>query len=75
MRCAIPKAYILDITTYKMHVLSCSYYKIRINISKTLTGTYEGVYSYVFMYTRMYVCMYVCMYNKNITSHARDRHL
>ena len=35
MRCGIPNAYILDITIYKMHVLLCSYYTIRILISKT----------------------------------------
>jgi len=48
MRCGIPNAYILDITMYKMHVSLCSYYTIRIPISKTLTGTYEGGYTYVF---------------------------
>ena len=48
MRCGIPNAYILDITMYKMHVSLCSYYTIRILISKTLTGTYEGGYTYVF---------------------------
>jgi len=31
-----------------MHVSLCSYYTIRILISKTLTGTYEGGYTYVF---------------------------
>jgi len=31
-----------------MHVSSCSYYTIRILISKILTGTYEGGYAYVF---------------------------
>ena len=39
MRCGIPNAYILDITMYKMHVSLCSYYTIRILVSKTLTGT------------------------------------
>jgi len=48
MRCGIPNAYILDITMYKMYVSLCSYYTIRILISKTLTGTYEGGYTYVF---------------------------
>ena len=48
MRCGIPNGYILDITMYKMHVSFCSYYKIRVLISKTLTGTYEGGYVYVF---------------------------
>jgi len=38
MRCGIPDAYILDKTMYKMHVSLCSYYTIRILISKTLTG-------------------------------------
>ena len=38
----------LDITMYKMHVSLCSYYTIRIPISKTLTGTYEGGYMYLF---------------------------
>jgi len=47
MRCEIPNAYILDKTMYKMHVLLCSYYTIRILISKTLTGTCEGGYTYV----------------------------
>jgi len=48
MRCGIPNAYILDKTVYKMHVSLCSYYTIRILISKTLTGAYEGGYAYVF---------------------------
>ena len=48
MRCGIPNAYILDITMYKMHVSFCSYYAIRILISKTLTSTYEGSHTYVF---------------------------
>jgi len=42
MLCGIPNAYILDKTMYKMHVSLCSYYAIRILISKTLTGTYGG---------------------------------
>jgi hypothetical protein len=42
MRCWIPNAYILDIAMYKMDVSLCSYYTIRIFISKTLTGTCEG---------------------------------
>jgi len=37
---------------YKMHVLLCSYYTIRILISKTLTRTYEGGYT---MYLRCVV--------------------
>jgi len=48
MRCGIPKAYILDMTMYKMHVSLCSYCTIRIPTSKTLTGTYEGGYTCVF---------------------------
>ena len=48
MRCGIPNAYILDKTMYKMHVSLCSYFTIRILISKTLTGTYERGYTYVF---------------------------
>jgi len=44
----IPNAYILDVTMYKMRVSFCSYYTIRIPISKTLTGTYERGYTYVF---------------------------
>ena len=48
MHCGIPNAYILYIIMYKMHVSSCSYYTIRILISKILTGTYEGGYAYVF---------------------------
>ena len=48
LRCEIPSACILDITMYKMHVSLCSYYTIRILISKTLSGTYEGGYTYVF---------------------------
>jgi len=47
MRCGIQNAYILDKTMYKMHVSLCSYYTIRILISKTLTGKYEGGYVYV----------------------------
>jgi len=52
MRCAIPNAYILDITMYKMHVSLCSYCTVRIFISKTLTGTREGGYT---MYLRCVV--------------------
>ena len=48
MRCGIPNVYILNITMFKMHVSLCSFYTIRILISKTLTGTYEGGYAYVF---------------------------
>ena len=48
MRCGIPNAYSLDKTMCKMHVSLCSYYTIRILISKTLTSTYEGGYTYVF---------------------------
>ena len=48
MRCGIPNTYILDITVYKMYVSLCSYYTVRILISKTLTDTYEGGYTYVF---------------------------
>ena len=46
--CGIPNAYILGKTMYKMYVSLCSYYTIRILISKTLTGTYEGGYACVF---------------------------
>jgi len=46
--CATAAPYILDKTMYKVHVSLCSYYTIRILISKTLTGTYEGIYAYVF---------------------------
>jgi len=45
MRCGIPNACILDITTCKMHVSFCSYCTIRILISKTLAGTYEGIHT------------------------------
>ena len=69
MRCGIPNAYILDITMYKMHVSLCSYYTIRILISKTLTGTYEGGYKYVFEmflqnfgYCYIYICIYIYVY-------------
>jgi len=55
VRCGIPNTYILDITMYEMHVSLCSYYTIRILISKTLTGKYVGGYTCVFMYTPMYV--------------------
>jgi len=48
MCCGIPNAYILDKTVYKMHVSLCSYYTIRILISKTVTGAYGGGYTYVF---------------------------
>jgi len=43
MRCGIPNANIIDITMYKMHVSFCSYYTIRILVSKTSAGTYEYV--------------------------------
>jgi len=62
MRCGIPDAYILDYTMYKMHVSLCSYYTIRIIISKTLTGTYEGGYAYVFktcFYRTLEIVIYV----------------
>jgi len=48
MSCGIPNAYILDI----LHMSLCSYYTIRILISKTLTRTYEGGYT---MYLRCVV--------------------
>ena len=35
-RCEIPNACILDITMYKMYVSLCSYFTIRVLISKTL---------------------------------------
>jgi len=62
MRCGIPNAYILDITLYKMHVSLCSYYTIRILISKTLTSTYEGGYMYVFemcFYRTLEIVIYI----------------
>jgi len=36
MICGIPNAYILDKTMYKMHVSLCSYYTLRLLISKTI---------------------------------------
>jgi len=39
MRCGIPNAYIRDKTVYKLYVSLCSYYTIRMLISKTLTDT------------------------------------
>jgi len=54
-RCGILNAYIIDITMYKMHVSFCSYYTIRILISKTLTGTYEGGYVGTRVYLRCVV--------------------
>ena len=45
-----------------MHVSLCSYYTIRILISKTLTGTYEGGYTYVFemcCYRALYIVIYI----------------
>jgi len=48
MCCGIPNAYILDIIIYKMHVSLCSYYTIRLLISKSLAGMYEESYTYVF---------------------------
>ena len=65
MRCGIPNANILDITMYKMHVSLCSYYTIRILISKTLTGTYEGGYTYVFemcCYRTLDLVIYIYIY-------------
>ena len=56
MRCGIPNAYILDITMYKMHVSLCSYYKVRILTSKTLTVTYEGVYTCVYIRVTSFIC-------------------
>ena len=48
MRCGIPDAYILDITMYKMHVSFCSYFTIRILISKKnrnkLSRTAQGLH-------------------------------
>jgi len=44
MLCGIPNAYILDKTTYKMHVSFCSFHTTMILISKTLTGKYEGIH-------------------------------
>jgi len=64
MRCGIPNAYILNITTYETHVLFCSYYTIRILISKTLTGTYEGGYTYLFetcCYRTLDIVLYILL--------------
>ena len=64
MRCGIPNAYILNITTYKMHVLFCSYCTIRILISKTLTGTYEGGHTYLFetcCYRTLEIVLYILL--------------
>jgi len=64
MRCGIPNAYILDITIYKMHVSLCSYYTIRILISKTLTGTCEGGYPYEFKmycYRTLDIVLYILL--------------
>jgi len=47
-RCGIPNSYTLNKTMHKMQASLCSYYTVRILISKTLTGTYEGGYTYVF---------------------------
>jgi len=66
MRCGIAKAYILDITMYKMHVSLCSYYTIRILISKTLSGTYEGGYTYVLemcCYRTLDIVIYIITYS------------
>ena len=65
MRCGIANAYILDVTMYKLHVSLCSYYTIRILISKTLTGTYEGGYTYVFemcCYRTLDIYIYIYIY-------------
>ena len=64
MHCANPNAYVLDKTMYKMHVSLCSYYTIRILISKTLTSTYERGYTYVFemrCYRTLDVAIYILM--------------
>ena len=49
MRRGTPNAYILDKVMYKMHVSFCSYCKIGIPNSKTLTGTYERGYRYILL--------------------------
>ena len=64
MRCDIPNAYILHITMYKMRVSFCSYYTIRILVSKTLTGTYEGGYAYVYemcFYRTLDIVLYILL--------------
>jgi len=67
MRCGIPNAYIIDITMCKMHVSFCSYYKIRIPISKTLTRTYERGYTYV-----LELC---CFRTLDIFTYCKDLYL
>jgi len=45
-----------------MHVSLCSYFTIRILISKTLTSTYEGGYTYVFemcCYRQHWILFYI----------------
>ena len=47
-----------------MHVSFCSYYTIRILVSKTVTGTYEGGYTYVFdmcYYRTLDIVMYILL--------------
>ena len=61
----IPKAYILDITMYKMHMSLCSYCTISILISKTSTNTYEGGYKYIFetcRYRTLDIVLYMYIY-------------
>jgi len=55
MRCGVPNAYIFYKTTYKMHVLFCSYCTIGIPISKPLTGTFERDYTDTSLYIYIYV--------------------
>ena len=56
MRCGIPNVYVLDITMYKMDVSLCSYYRVKILISKTLTGTYEESYTCVYTRVTYFIC-------------------
>ena len=47
-----------------MHVSLCSYYTVRILISKTLTGTYEGGYTCVFetcCYRTLNIVIYILL--------------
>jgi len=55
MCCGIPNAYILDKTTYKMHVSFCSYATIGIPNFKTLTGTYAKGYTFILLLIIKYV--------------------
>jgi len=39
-----------------MHMPLCSYYTVRILISKFVTGTYEGGYTYVYTRVNSFIC-------------------